>query len=156
MLYMKSFGVNLKKDITIVIPTFNEEEHIGSLLDDISKQYYISGTTVIIADSDSTDNTLDVIHQKSEELTNLHILVVGGGTTPIDARNSGSHYCGTSYILFMDADIRLDSKFTIINTYNMLATNNKKLVTCKVWGDEPNFKLKMYYRVYNVLHKLLT
>ena len=57
------FNLNL----TIVIPSKNEEEYIGHLLDDLQLQF-LGDTPIYIADC-STDNTRAVI----EELSLIHI-----------------------------------------------------------------------------------
>lgn len=52
-------GVMRELKISIVIRTFNEEKHIGEVLEKISMQGY-SNYEVIIVDSESTDRTVEI------------------------------------------------------------------------------------------------
>ena len=51
----------MNKLLTIIIPCRNEELYIGQVLRSISKQIGIGNTKIIIADANSTDNTLSVV-----------------------------------------------------------------------------------------------
>jgi glycosyltransferase involved in cell wall biosynthesis len=51
----------MKELVTIVIPCKNEETYIGHLLESLSQQVGIGSTRIIVADADSTDNTLQVV-----------------------------------------------------------------------------------------------
>lgn len=46
--------------ISVVIRTFNEEKHIGEVLDSLSKQTY-KNYEIIIVDSESIDSTLEIV-----------------------------------------------------------------------------------------------
>ena len=45
-------------NLTIIIPTKNEEGYISNILYDLTKQSEIGGVKVIIADANSTDKTI--------------------------------------------------------------------------------------------------
>lgn len=64
--------------ITIIIPTYNEGEAIGSLLDAVVKE--ISGLkqhnfSILIIDGKSKDNTADVVREKIQKNPNIHLIV---------------------------------------------------------------------------------
>lgn len=44
-------------DITVIIPTYNEEKYIGSCLDSLNKQDYNGSYEIIVGDGNSTDKT---------------------------------------------------------------------------------------------------
>ncbi len=113
--------------VTIVIPCKNESSEINLTLSLLNNQKYIDGTKVIICDS-STDNTREVISKESYK--NLEIDIIDGGL-PSVARNNGSYLCSTPYILFLDADIFLVDKNTLIDSLNTIRKYSLHLVTCK-------------------------
>lgn len=51
--------VKTEKKISVVIRTYNEQKHIGEVLESLRKQTY-NNYEVIILDSESTDKTLDI------------------------------------------------------------------------------------------------
>ena len=87
--------MNIASNLTIIIPSKNEEKYIGYLLDDLSKQ--VKDTRIIIADC-STDNTKDIILQKKLE-DNLNIELIEGGPVS-EAKNNGAKLTKTPYLLF--------------------------------------------------------
>ena len=123
-------------DITIVIPSYNEESYIYETLYSISKQ---SGFTkkirVIIADANSTDDTLEKISEADRDFKNLKIQIIEGGPVGV-ARNRGAKIVKTPYILFMDADsilmeddilwrvIHIKEKYDIISCKQKSTTNS--------------------------------
>ena len=52
-----------KKKVCVIIPTLNEEEFIGELIDSIQKDPY-ENIEIIVVDDGSTDNTLAIARQK--------------------------------------------------------------------------------------------
>ena len=89
--------------ITIVIPSYNEENYIYNTLWRISRQKFEGKIRVLIADNSSTDSTLERISKASEDFDNLQIELVQGGKVGF-ARNIGAKIVTTPYVLFMDAD----------------------------------------------------
>jgi glycosyltransferase involved in cell wall biosynthesis len=99
--------MNIRKRLTIVIPTYNEEKYISNTIESIAKQNHIYGTRVIIADNNSTDNTRNIISQVKKQYSNLiNIEVIEGGNVS-RGRNNGAKIANTEYILFMDGDVIL-------------------------------------------------
>jgi len=89
--------------LTIVIPCYNEERYIYNTLWKISRQHFSNKLRVLVADADSTDNTIQHISKASEDFSNLQIEVIQGGKVGF-ARNNGAKMVTTPYILFMDGD----------------------------------------------------
>lgn len=88
--------------ISIIIPTLNEEQSIGSLLRSIQQQTETS-YEIIIADAGSTDQTTDIARQ-------FGATVVDGGM-PAVGRNCGARVAQGEYLLFLDADVLLTRNF---------------------------------------------
>jgi glycosyltransferase involved in cell wall biosynthesis len=100
----------MKEKITIVIPCKNEKDNIYECISFISKQIGIAATKVIIADvSDEEDSMWWLWKAQMEYKYSLNIEVIKGGF-PAKARLEGSKLVTTPYILFLDADIMLQSK----------------------------------------------
>src|SRR3989344_3281819 len=60
------------KKITIIIPTYNEEKHIGNCLRSIFAQNYPKRyLQVIVIDNDSTDKTLEIARELGAEVRSL-------------------------------------------------------------------------------------
>ena len=66
----------LSKQLTIVIPTYNEEKYIAQTLYAIAAQSKTKGVKIIIADAKSTDSTRSIVLANSFELNlNLEIII---------------------------------------------------------------------------------
>jgi glycosyltransferase involved in cell wall biosynthesis len=149
----------LSKELTIVIPTKNEEKYIGYLLRDLLHQYDIKNTKIVIADS-SDDGTLDVVVDFQRRFGNILNIIVTEGGTVSRARNNGFRYCNTDYILFLDADVRLRHHFHIYDCLIRLKAkkfhNKKALLTSPIYCYSNDWKCKWGYKIYNLIHKKLT
>lgn len=145
----------LHKELTIVIPSKNEEKYIGNLLDDISNQYDIKGTKIVISDS-SDDKTIDVVSKFKDK---LNIIITKGGKVS-QARNNGFKECNTEYILFLDADVRLTSYFQIYENFIQIKSRKsqkeKALLTCPLSCYSGDWRCELGYMFYNIFHKILT
>lgn len=88
--------------ISIIIPTYNEEECLDKLLVSIKKQDY-KDYEIIVADANSKDSTCDIAR-------NFGATVCEGGL-PSVGRNAGSKIANGDYLLFLDADTVLPKGF---------------------------------------------
>lgn len=145
----------LSQNVTIVIPCKNEEAYIGNLLDDLANQYDIVGTRIIIAD-DSNDRTQEIIDEKIIKYKDvLDIEVVEGGTVS-KARNNGAWNCQTEYIGFIDADVRLFNRFTLLDSILHLKKEEILLVTCKLKSYGTDFRTHIGFYLYNKILPFFT
>ena len=81
--------------LSIIIPTYNEEEYLHKLLDSIKSQLF-SDYEIIVADAKSKDNTREIA-------VSYGCKVVDGGL-PAIGRNNGAKVAKGDYLLFLDAD----------------------------------------------------
>lgn len=88
--------------ISIIIPTLNEELYLPKLLKCISSQKNIN-FEIIIADSNSSDNTVSIAKTAGAK-------VVKGGV-PAVGRNNGFKESKGDIILFLDADISFNDSY---------------------------------------------
>jgi len=90
------------ENLSIVIPTKNEEELLPKLLDSIKCQGYQAKET-IVADAFSTDRTRQIASEYG-------CRVIDGGPLA-RGRNNGARASRSDLILFVDADIQLPESF---------------------------------------------
>ncbi|WP_458455031.1 MJ1255/VC2487 family glycosyltransferase [Methanobrevibacter sp.] len=88
--------------LSIIIPTYNEEEYLPVLLDSIKKQNF-SDYEIIVADANSTDKTREVAESYG-------CIVVDGGL-PAVGRNNGAKIAKGEYLLFLDSDLELTDEY---------------------------------------------
>jgi glycosyltransferase involved in cell wall biosynthesis len=95
---------------TIVIPALNEEHFLPNLLNDLVKQTD-RAFEVIVADGGSTDKTVDVARKyKDTKTLRLKIHISNEGNVA-HQRNEGAKLAAGMYLVFVDADSRVDTGF---------------------------------------------
>ncbi|MBP9700651.1 glycosyltransferase [Candidatus Woesebacteria bacterium] len=98
-----------KQQLTIIIPTLNEDQYLPLLLQDLEAQS-LQHFDVIIVDSGSTDNTL----QLAKDFANAHphtLVIQTDDQNVSKQRNIGASKATSEYLLFVDADTRLPSYY---------------------------------------------
>ena len=144
----------IKDYLSIVIPCKNEENYIRRTLEEISLQFGIRGTRVIVADGGSTDSTLQKIGEfvKSED-TKLNIEVIEGGTVSV-GRNRGAAMVKTPFILFLDADITFTDLLAIEIAFDALKENTdlELIGTTPEYMGEPDIAARLIF----ILNRLTT
>jgi glycosyltransferase involved in cell wall biosynthesis len=93
-------------EISIIIPTLNEEAYLPILLVSIVEQDYDGKFEVIIVDGGSTDNTLQVAKKFQSKLPNLFVYSYKKGTSR--QRNHGAKKALYDNLVFLDADMKLN------------------------------------------------
>ena len=88
--------------LSIIIPTYNEEEYLPVLLDSIKEQSF-TDYEVIVADANSTDNTRQIAKDYG-------CVVVDGGLPGV-GRNNGAKVAKGDYLLFLDSDLKLTEDY---------------------------------------------
>jgi rhamnosyltransferase len=90
----------INKKISIVILTKNNGKTIGKVLDQIHKQQIEKDFEVIIVDSGSNDDTIDIISAFNDKLYRIQSGNFGHGRT----RNLASGYGSGDYLVYLSAD----------------------------------------------------
>ena len=88
--------------ISIIIPTYNEEEYLPKLLESIKSQDF-TDYEVIVADAQSNDNTREIAKEYG-------CVVVEGGL-PGPGRNRGAEVAQGEMLLFLDSDLELTENY---------------------------------------------
>ena len=84
--------------ISAIIPTFNEEHTIGSLLENLKE---LGAEEVIVADGNSVDRTV--------EIASTYARVIRSQTCRALQMNAGARASSGEVLLFLHADVRLGS-----------------------------------------------
>ena len=141
----------MKDLVTIIIPCKNEEKYIGHLLDSLSQQVGIGNTRILVADANSTDNTLQVVKLYDDV---LNIEVIPGGPVSV-GRNNGAKLATTPYILFLDADVRFFHPFTIYDAVNKMEVYKLDLATANIKNYGPHLRASFLFWKFNLVNKIL-
>lgn len=120
----------MKLPLSIIIPTFNEERSLPTLLTCL-KQQSVSPKEIIVADAFSIDNTRAIAKT-------FGCQVVDGGL-PAKARNNGAKHAKEPLLLFLDADVVLPPTFLEQTTAEM-SKKNLDISSCFV---SPRSTLKL-------------
>jgi glycosyltransferase involved in cell wall biosynthesis len=90
--------------LSVIIPTLNEERHVGALLSDVASQTR-KPDEVLVVDASSTDATVSVVRR-------FPFAKVLAGTPPVACgRNLGGRSATGDVLIFLDADVRLPGDF---------------------------------------------
>jgi glycosyltransferase involved in cell wall biosynthesis len=90
--------------LSVVIPTLNEERHVGSLLSDVfgpTRGAY----EVIVVDAGSEDSTASVAERYPG------VVLLNGSPPVAEGRNLGGRRASGDVLVFLDADVRLPKGF---------------------------------------------
>lgn len=129
--------------VSIIIPTYCEEENIEWCLRSVRKQKFEKGKIeTIVVDSDSPDNTKSIAKRYADKVVNIKDRGVG------KARNVGAKKATGELLLFLDADTVLDSRF-IAEIYESFADPDVVCVSGTVEGLE---RLGIMDNMFKVLH----
>ena len=88
--------------LSIIIPTYNEEEYLPVLLESIKKQSF-DDYEIIVADANSTD--------KTREIAESYGCIIVDGGLPAAGRNNGAKVAKGEYLLFLDSDLELTDDY---------------------------------------------
>ena len=139
--------------VTIIIPCRNEEKYIGHLLYSLSQQLGIEGVRIIVADADSTDNTLTVVNMWKQSMPNIEI--IKGGTVSV-GRNNGAKLATTPYILFLDADVRFFDDMAIYDALFTMRHMGLDLMTLKIKNYGKDIRASFLFWAFNIINKIMT
>lgn len=120
----------MQKDISIVIPLFNEEESLPELTDWIEKVCSEHGYSyeVIMIDDGSTDSSWDVIKELSENNAAIRGIKFQRNYGKSAALNEGFKAATGNVVITMDADLQ-DSPDEIPELYRMITADGFDLVS---------------------------
>ena len=114
-------------ELTIVIPTLNEAEAIGHVIDELRALGY---TNLLVVDGRSTDGTPEVAKRKGARV----IFQEGAGKA--DAIRTAVRHVRTPYVLVMDGDLTYDPSFIRAMLELAKQTGAGEVIGARLWGRE--------------------
>lgn len=90
-----------KEQVTVVLPTLNEESAIGRVIDELLQEGY---NNILVVDGYSTDKTVEIARGKGVKV------IFQKGRGKAGAIRTAIEVVNTPYILFMDADYTYDPR----------------------------------------------
>ena len=144
----------MKKLLSIIIPTFNSEKTIQTTIASLLKIKNQDLIEIIIVNDFSTDNTLEILNNYSDDIKILNLdKNVGCGL----ARNKGVEISVGQYISFLDADdIYLLDDLSFFNDLVSKTCSDLYLFKHEIKTNDENIKLKFQnknYELFNIEFK---
>jgi glycosyltransferase involved in cell wall biosynthesis len=87
--------------VSVIVPTYLEEDYIEGCLKSIKKQDYPEKIEIIVADSNSHDNTVKIAKKYADKIVVIKERGIAKG------RNAGAKVATGEILVFVDADVRL-------------------------------------------------
>lgn len=151
---MFSFVEGIPEPVSIVMPCYNEGEHIGEAIDSLLNLDWPKGMLeIIVVDDRSTDNSAEVVRSYEKKYDNVRLIVnkknSGGAAQPT---NIGIRNAKHAYIAVADADSTPD-RDALIKMIGFLQEDEKVGgVTCSInVKRKKNFIEKLQAIEYNVI-----
>ena len=122
--------------ISVVIPTFNSEEIIKPLCDQIQK-YITQNDEIVIINDFSSDNTSKQLESIEKLYPNIKVINLSSNIGQVGATLLGIKISAGTKIVTMDDDFQHDPKF-IPTLVNELENSNSSAVVAK-WDPDETF-----------------
>jgi hypothetical protein len=132
--------MNIKSNVSVVIPCFNDSEFVEQAIDSILSQTY-KCHEIIVVDDGSNKETKDVLKSISSKITKLITQENQGQST---ARNVGIRESKGEYVLVLDSDDYFESTF-IEKAVLALQETNIKIVACYIVRYMNAIKIDEYH-----------
>ena len=98
----------MKKELTIIIPTYNERDNISPLVKTIDAALPNESWGILFVDDDSTDGTLDAIREVISTDKRVELIHRIGRRGLSSACIDGMSACTSPYMAVMDGDLQHD------------------------------------------------
>lgn len=128
------------RPFSVVIITYNEEDHLPVLLDSIRRQT-TRPQEVIVADANSHDRTVEIALDHGAR-------VVQGGK-PSRGRNLGAKAIKTDRVIFFDSDVCLDDECFFQKAWEDFAKKEFDIATVDVWPRSDRSWDRISHWLYN-------
>lgn len=131
LITLNSFKQELKDFtglISVLIPARNEEKNIGNLLVDLQHQT-CTNIEIIVCDDQSTDKTAEIVREIARFDKRIKLIESGELPQGWFGKNYACHTLSQlakgKYLLFLDADVRVDQYLISETVSDMIKTKSK-------------------------------
>jgi len=115
-----------RSSVTVVIPTLNEREAIGKVLDEVMSCGY---TNILVVDGGSTDGTVEIVRSKGVKL------VFQEGKGKADAIATALRYVETPYVVIMDGDYTYPAKHIDDLVKALIERRCDEVIGARLYGE---------------------
>ncbi|MBN2734046.1 MAG: polyprenol monophosphomannose synthase [Methanomicrobiaceae archaeon] len=104
---MMSDNLKTEYDLTVIIPTYNEEGNIKEIVSQIDKVCKKAGIKeeILVVDDNSPDKTQNYVHEMQKQMDNLHIVVRYEDHGLSQSLHAGIYAANSDLIQCIDADL---------------------------------------------------
>ena len=141
--------------ISIIIPCFNEEKTIGTIIDKVLK-FNLYEKELIIIDDCSTDKSRDIISKLAEKDTSIKYIFLEKNLGKGGALKKGFKEANGDIILIQDADLEYDPKDYPILIKPFIETDADVVYGSRFIGSEEKRVLYFWHMIGNKLLTLLS
>lgn len=128
-------------DVSVIVPTLNEEKRIKTCLDSVNKQDTNLEYEVIVSDSHSEDATAEIAKEQADK-------VVYAGKGIWQGRNQGAKASTGEVLVFIDADTTIPPNY-ISSVHAALQDKSISALTCGFTFSKESRKLKTAAKLLN-------
>lgn len=144
--------------VSVVIPTLNEERHIGSLLSDLQRQSE-PPLEVLVVDGGSEDRTVDIVrdgewYEHGSEPSSQVRLYSSEQGVPLQ-RNYGGRLARGEIVVFFDADVRIRPGFLAAMSKNFVR-RNLEIATPLYMPGNSTIAINLVHVVVNIMFAFLS
>lgn len=139
-------------DLSIVIPTLNEEFFIGFLLDSIAHQT-IQPKEIVVVDAYSKDKTINQVKSRNKKLPQLKFFQIPKFTISRQ-RNFGSKQTTAGHLLFLDADTQLRGEDTLKEYLEQIKKKGCDLAIATNKSATGYWKDRVFFKVMDLTFKI--
>lgn len=138
-------------DLAIVVPTLNEQNYIGALLDSIATQT-LKPQEMVVVDAYSEDQTLKEIKKRQPRLPQLKVYQIPKFSVARQ-RNFGAKKTTAENLLFLDADCELKDPQTLEKYLEEVQKRHLDMASCENLPLSSYWKNKLYFQGMHLLFK---
>lgn len=141
-----------KINLSIIIPTLNEEGFIGKLLDSLAKQS-VTPSEIVVVDAYSKDKTKQEVEKREKILPRVRFFQIPRYTVARQ-RNFGAGKTSSPHILFLDADMELRQATDLEKYFNEIEKIKPDSAVAKNLPDSNYWKDAVYFEAEDLLFKV--
>jgi dolichol-phosphate mannosyltransferase len=93
--------------VSVILPTYNEKENIGQLIDELSDHLSMKEFEIIVVDDNSPDGTSKIVDDKKKDNKNVKLLCRTNKRGLTSALNDGIAIADGNIIAWMDCDFQM-------------------------------------------------